>query len=400
MERFGLTPSATEVFESSGMPDPFFEDPYPFYRELRDKAPLYKHEASGLVFLTRHADIRRALFDPGTFSSARGNVLADSPQRVGRTLGSMDPPRHDQLRVIVMKGFSRERIQMAMDELRAEAKARIETLKDGPREMDFVQDFSRPLLYASLGRMLGLDAVAARRAADALGTMFKGDVAGPLGPPMPESSMTVVMDLMREQIARRRENLSDDLFSVLIEAQQNRPEMTDDAIMGNMSTVLLAGNASVGHFFPNFIVALHKHPDVRRRVLDDPSLLAHAFDEAVRWDTSTQCFARQVEKDVEVEGGKLVAGQRVVLFYAAANRDERAIESADVFDIDRRRCQHFGFGSGVHFCLGSNVAKAMILVLSELLLPLIGEYDLDLAAGRRVRHIMVRGHSTLPMRWN
>lgn len=175
--------------------------------------------------------------------------------------------------------------------------------------------------------------------------------------------------------------------------------MTDAEILGNMSTVLLAGNASVGHYFSNLIHALWLHPDQRRALIDDPGKLDAAVTECVRWDTSTQAFGRQTTRDISLHGISIPADSRLVVCYAAANRDERVIEDPDRFNIDRGRTRHFGFGSGPHICLGAPAARAMMRAILPALLPVLGDYELDIANSERVAHIMVRGFYKLPIHW-
>lgn len=375
--------------------DAFFDDPYPTYREKRESGPVFYDADRGLWMALSYTAVRQALFDYGVFSSALGNTIRDSPQRVGKTLGSMDPPRHDVLRPIIMRGFTARRIAVAVDDLLADAAQRLGELpRIGP--FDFVGDFSRPLLYSSLGRMLGLEGTQADLAAGILGNLFKG-ADGPYGLPLPEEDMRTLFGLLQDQLAYRRGHPSDDLFSVLLEAQSTDDRLTDDIILGNLSTVLLAGNASIGHFFPNIFHALYQHRDQARRVLEDPGLVPALIEEAVRWDTSTQCFARQVTEDVILDGVQVPANARIVLFYGSASRDEKSIPDAERFDIDRGKVQHFGFGAGTHHCLGALTAKRMLTPLLQQILPELGMFDLDLGNADRVKHIMVRGFKHLPM---
>jgi cytochrome P450 len=119
----------------------------------------------------------------------------------------------------------------------------------------------------------------------------------------------------------------------------------------------------------------------------------------VRWDTSTQCFARQTTTEVEIAGVAIPADSRLVVFYASANRDERAIPDPDRYDVGRAKVRHYGFGAGPHFCLGAQAARHMLRVILQELLPALGDYELDVANAQRVPHLMVRGFSRLPMRW-
>jgi cytochrome P450 len=375
----------------------FAQDPYPVYRRLRDEAPVFQHKDSGLWFLTRYADVELAMKDYQTFSSAKGNSTNESPLRVGKTLGSMDPPRHDELRRVVQRALGPDRIEAAVQltrELTAQKIAELGTTG----ACDLVADISRPVLSRVLGVLLGLDDDGSRHAGDLIEGLFHQD-EGLLGPVLDPQSFQEIFRYLGEHVSSRSTSSGDDLISILLEMQKNGAPMSEQEIVANMSTVLMAGNASIGHFFPNLIHALWLHPDQRSRVIDDPSLIPSAIEEAVRWDTSTQCFARQTTTEIELHGTTIPADSRVVVFYAAANHDERAIVEADRFDIHRKRVRHFGFGLGPHVCAGATIARAMLKAMLELLLPALGDYELDVSKAKRVEHIMVRGFANLPMRW-
>jgi cytochrome P450 len=376
----------------------FINDPYPIYKVLRDEFPVYCHKESGFYFVTRYEDVAAILQDYSTFSSSRGNAITDSPLRVGKTLGSTDPPRHDELRRVVMKGFTPARILERQPAIEAHVKRVLAEVKDRG-ECEFMSEVSRPILYGALGRMLGLEGPLADRAAELSRELFHAG-GGALGLALPPDLMKGVFDLLREQLDRRKQRRSDDLFSQLLDAQDNGSGMTDDEILGNMSTVLLAGNASVGHFFSNVMYALWCNPDQRRNLNADLSKVDAIIEECVRWDTSTQAFGRQTLRDVRIRDSIIPADGRVVVCYGAANRDERAIHNPDRFDIDRPRVRHFGFGYGPHICLGANTARSMLKTILLTLLPAIGEYDIDLSRSERVKHMMVRGFYRLSLAWS
>jgi cytochrome P450 len=257
---------------------------------------------------------------------------------------------------------------------------------------------SKPLLFEGIGRLLGLDEAAAARSAELAHGLFRHN-DGPLGAVLPPERFVEIGAFLREQLDGRQEMPGDDLFSVLLEAKRQGAPLNEDEIVANLSTVLLAGNASAGHLFPNIIHALWLHPDERSKVLDDPNRISAAIEESVRWDTSTQSFARQVMKDVNVGGVVIPRDSRAVIFYASANRDSEAIEQADRFDIDRRRVKHFGFGMGPHVCAGAFVARLMLKTIMEEIIPFFGAYELDVASANRAKHVMVRGFTNLPIHW-
>ncbi len=376
----------------------FVDDTYPTYKIMRDQYPAYRDEESGFYVVTRNEDVTNILQDFVSFSSSRGNALVDSPLRVGKTLGSMDPPRHDELRRIVMKGFTPARIQSMLPEISDHVTRVFAALKD-KGECDFMADVSRPILYGALGRMLGLEGAAADKAAEQSREIFHVIPGGALGPASGPDLMKNVFDLLGEQLERRRTDRGDDLLSLLIDAQEKGSGMTDAEILGNMSTVLLAGNASVGHYFSNFIHAMWLNKDQRRKLNADLGKLEAAIEEGVRWDTSTQCFGRQTTQDVRVGDTTIPADSRIVVCYGAANRDERVIPDPDRFDFDRPRARHFGFGFGPHICLGAPTARAMLKTILAPLLPKLGDYELDLSQSVRVKHMMARGFYKLPISW-
>lgn len=374
----------------------FVQDPYPTYKVLRDSYPAYRMEQNGFWLITRYDDVGRALADHATFSSSRGNTTVDTPVRVGKTLGTIDPPRHDELRRIILKGFTPARIEAAQPGVRDHAKSLLAELRRRGSG-DLVTDLGRPVLYTALGRMLGFDEEAARRGTELMSRLFQ-PVDGAMGSPLPGTMAPDIAKFLAGELAKRRSTRGDDLFSVLISAKEQGANLSEEEIIANMMTVLLAGNASIGHFFPNLIHALWLHPEQRKAVRDDPRLIDAAIEEGVRWDTSTQCFARHLTKGVALAGVSIPAESRVILFYGSANRDERALPDADRFDIRRSRVRHFGWGSGPHFCFGAPTAKAMLRTLVQEALPALGDYELDIANSQRVRHVMARGFKSLPIR--
>ncbi|MGY8634274.1 cytochrome P450 [Bradyrhizobium sp. 14AA] len=375
----------------------FFDDPYPTYRRMRADHPAYRCPETNLWFVSRHRDVADALARPDVFSSSAGNALSDSRLRVGKTLGSIDPPRHDELRRVVIRGVTPARIELALPWIRAELARRLDVLSPR-RRCDFVTDISRPLLFGALGRMLGLGPDSARKASELSERLFRGQT-GPAGPALDEEDRAEVIALLTEELARRRVERDDDLFSVLIAAQAAGAPLSDAEIVANMMTVLLAGNASIGHFLPNLTHALWRHPDQRSRVTADPSLVDAAIEETVRWDTSTQCFARTISAPTEIAGIAIPPGARIALLYASANRDETAIADADRFDITRGKVRHFGFGFGPHVCLGASATRSMLRTILPDLLVALGDFDIDVATAERVRHLMVRGFKSLPIAW-
>ncbi len=261
-----------------------------------------------------------------------------------------------------------------------------------------MSDIGRPVLYGAMRRMLGLDEDAAMRGVTLCEILFNAGT-GPTGSPLTPEEFRAVFVFLEEQVEKRKADRGDDMISVLLNAKDDGANLSDQEIVANMTTVLLAGNASIGHFFTNLMYAFWRHPDEWQRVRADPSKIDGAIEEGLRWDTSTQCFARQTTADVEISGTKISADSRLIVFYGSANRDERVIPNRDQFDVDRGRVLHVGFGGGRHFCFGAATTKQMLRVIVEDLMAVAEHYELDMVKATRIPHVMARGFSKLPMSW-
>jgi len=378
----------------------YLDDPYPTFKVLRDRHPAYFLDEHRLWLITRHADVQGALTNPAVWSSSRGNVVIDAAVRVGRTLGTLDPPRHDQLRAVVNKGVSPARVRTLLGETREQARERAAALA-ARRGGDIVGEFGRPILNETLARLIGLDAEDARRGAQLVETALDTSAAviGTIGN---AETSTRIYEFLLGQVTSREDSIhadsnADDFLTVLISAKKRGAPLSNEEIAANMMTVLMAGSASVVHFFGNLMRALWLHPEQKRAVCADKALIDPAIEETVRWDTSTVCFARHLLADAEVAGVRIPQGSRAMVFLASANHDERAFEDPGTFNIYRKRTRHLGFGAGPHQCLGSYTAWQVCRALLEELLPVIGDFELDLEKSVRTKFIMFRGFQVLPI---
>ena len=378
----------------------YLDDPYPTYKVLRDNHPAYFLAEHRLWLITRHADVQGALTNPSVWSSSRGNVVVDAAVRVGRTLGTLDPPRHDQLRGVVNKGVTPARVRALLPETREQAHERAASIAD-QRGGDIIGDFGRPILNRTLARLIGLDAEDARRGAQLVESALdtSASVIGTIG--NAETSARI-FEFLLGQVTSREDSVSpdsdaDDFLTVLIAAKKRGAPLSNEEIAANMMTVLMAGSASVVHFFGNLMRALWLHPEQKRAVCANKALIDSAIEETVRWDTSTACFARHLLADVEVAGVRIPEGSRALVFLASANHDERAFEDPSTFNIYRKRVRHLGFGAGPHQCLGSYTAWQVCRTLLEELLPVIGDFEIDMTNAVRTKFIMFRGFQTLPI---
>ena len=349
--------------------DPFdfavHADPYPFYRTLRRDHPAYFSAAAQCWVLSRHADIVAAMQQPLLFSSRAGNVINDSPEKVGRTVGSVDPPRHTQLRSLVNDAFGRKQLAGEVDRIRAETVRLIERLPD---RFDLVQNLTAPLAGAVMSTLLGMEDVDAGRFKRLLDiTLYRDPVTRERTADGVRAQADILV-LVADAVQRKREAPGQDLISFLLSAEADGATLTPDEVVWMARAVLGAGFESTSSFLANGTLALLNHPEQRARLAADPALLDGAVEEILRYETPAQRFSRVLTRDHALHGLTMQAGAMVIVLYGSANRDETVFERADSFDIARKPGRHLGLGHGIHFCAGAVLARMVgRIYLAELL---------------------------------
>ena len=183
-------------------------------------------------------------------------------------------------------------------------------------------------------------------------------------------------DFLTAEVAARRANPKDDLITHLAEAEIDGDRLSEREIVLTTATFVMAGVESLSSFMSMFALNLHDHPDARRRIVADPALIAPAIEESLRFNTSAQRFKRTVAREIELHGQTLRVGDKVALAFGSGNRDARKFPDPDVYDIDRRPLGHLGFGSGKHFCLGSQMARLVTEVAMKRFLERVPDYHL------------------------
>lgn len=373
------------------------EDPYPVYRRLRDEAPAYYNEARGFWALSRYDDVRAATNDWRTFTSSRGITLEPLRKGTEPHIIEMDPPRHTQLRALVSRAFTPTRIARLEAPIRARTRALIAGFAANDR-VDLIGEFAALLPMAVISEMLGVpdtDQDRLRHAADAL--LHREPDSDALTPAGIEGAM-LLYGYFDELIRARRRQQGDDLLSVLFTAEEQGHALTHSELLGFCFLLIIAGNETTTKLLGNAVFWLAENPDQRAAVRDDPTLIAAAVEETLRYDGSTQAMARAATRDVELHGEVIRAGTKVLLLYGSANRDERHWPDADRFDVRRDTAGQLGFGHGVHHCLGAALARLEARVALEELLPVLGGSRVETDGIRRVHSGNVRGFASLPVR--
>jgi cytochrome P450 len=349
-------------------------DPFPFYKTLRDEYPCFWSDEAGMWVLSRYDDIVRAGQEWQTFSSANGNMMTELPGRAGATLGTTDPPRHDRLRGLIQKAFTRRNLEGLTESIREIARAAAQGLR-GRREFDYIGDFSSKFTVRVLFMTLGLPVEDEQTVRAKAVLMVQNDPVSRAKGPEHIAAFEWVRDYATDIIAIRRKNPADDLISHFTHAEIDGDKLDDREVLLTTTTLIMAGIESLGGFMSMFALNLADFAEARRACVANPDLISDALEESLRFNTSAQRFKRCVTRDLELHGQKLKAGDFVALAYGSGNRDERQFPNADVYDIARKPRGHLGFGGGVHACLGSAIARIAIRIAVEEFHAVVPEYS-------------------------
>ena len=375
------------------------EDPYPVYRELRVHARVYRNDALGFWALSRYDDVLAAFKDPQTFSNAQGVSLERSSTGDASAVASflaMDPPRHDQLRALVSRGFTPRRVTDLEPRMRELTKHYIDSFIAAGR-CDIVQDFAAKLPMDVVSELLGVPQADRDRLRHWADTVLHREEGSPEIPAAAIQATGQLLMYFRELVADRRQHRRSDLPSALLEAEIDGTRLEDRDVMAFLFLMIIAGNETTTKLIANALYWLWKNPGERERVRRDAALIPNWIEETLRYDSSTQMLARTVTRDVELHGQQLHAGDRLLVLIGSANRDEHVFASADVFDVRRDTSQHVAFGKGTHFCLGASLARLEARVALEAIHARLPDYEIAAAKLVRVHSPNVRGFASMPI---
>ena len=337
-------------------------DPYPTYRRLRDEQPVYYNERHDFWGLSRYADVDVALRDSRRLSSAKGDILevvkADPVMPPGVFINE-DPPLHTIHRAIVGRMFTPKAIRAIEAKVRAFCVACLDPLVGSDR-FDFVADIGAELPMRTIGMLVGIpdaDQPSVRAQAHAV-------LRNKPGEPLPvKKDHYFDGDMFTDYVTWRKKNPSDDLITDLLsvefedETGVTRRIRTSELLIF-LAVIAGAGVETTGRLFGWMGKVLAEHPDQRRDLVEDPSLIPVAIEELLRFEPPGPHVARfAAESDVVFHGQTIPAGSAVLLMLASANRDERHFDDPDTFDIHRKPGGHLTFGRGAHFCLGAPLAR-------------------------------------------
>ena len=375
-------------------------DPYPTYRRLRDEAPLYHDERHDFWGLSRFADVEAALKDWHRLSSARGDILevvkADPVMPPGVFINE-DPPLHTVHRALVSRVFTPKRINALEAKVRAFCAACLDPFVGADR-FDFVVDLGAELPMRAVGMLLGIPDADQPKVRD----HAQRNLRNRPGEPLPvKKDRYFDSSMYAEYVTWRAANPSDDLITELLHVEfedvsGTTRHLTKDEILTFLVVIAGAGVDTTGRLFGWMGKVLGDHPDQRRELVDDRSLVGNAIEELLRYEPPGPHVARYVPEDVEYHGQVVPAGSALLLMLASANRDERRFEDPDRFDIHRDIGQHVTFGYGAHYCLGAALARLEGRIALDEVLQRFPDWEIDVTAARRAPTTTVRGWDSMP----
>jgi cytochrome P450 len=379
----------------------FHEDPYPYYRRLRDEAPLYRNDDLNFWALTRHADVHAGFRNSTALSNKLGvslDPISRTPEAY-RTMSflAMDDPGHLRLRTLVSKGFTPRRIRELEERVLQLTRKHLETALDSD-SFDYITEFAGKLPMDVISELVGVppeDRQHLRVLADTV--MHREDGVTDV----PQAALVAAMELLTyyaDMVRQRRRNPTDDLTGALLEAEIDGDRLADDEIMAFLFLMVVAGNETTTKLLGNAMYWAGANPDQLNGVLDDHSRVPLWVEETLRYDTSSQILARVVAEEIEFHGTTLQPGDTLLLMPGSAHRDERVFADPDEFRIGRDiGSKLLSFGSGAHFCLGAHLARMEARVALTELLARIRGYEVDTAGAVRVHSSSVRGFAHLPI---
>jgi cytochrome P450 len=386
-------------------------DPYPVFCQLREEEPLHRSHVLGGVVLTRYADVKACLNDPRLSSDRitpfvrhrRDREHAAELQELGRMLGLWavftDPPKHTQLRGLMNSAFTTR----AVERLRPRIETLVAELIDQVRglgQTDLIRDFAWPLPITVIAEMLGVpreDRPALKAWSDELAAFVGSALATPDKYERAARSAATMSDYFRDLIGKRRASPRDDLLSALVAAGERYDMTGDDELVATAILLLFAGHETTTNMIGNGILSLLRHPAELDALRADPSLIAQAIEELLRYEGPTAAMVRIALEDVALPSGTIGRGDRVFLMINAANRDPRHFDEPDRVNIRRDPNRHIAFGYGLHFCVGAPLARLEAQIAIPALLRHLPELRLMTDAPPWLDSLVFRGVRSLPL---
>jgi cytochrome P450 len=379
--------------------------PHELFARMRSEAPVMRStaaEGGDFWSVTKAEDISAVSKNPEVFSSERNGVfLRDGMPMpldvINQVILGMDPPRHTKYRGIVQKAFTPRIVAKQEEQIRERISHLIDAVCERG-ECDLVSALSVELPLQVIAEMLGVPQEDRQKLFD-----WTHQIEQSVGDPSVSGveALGQIGMYLAGKVAEKRTSPGDldDLTTALIQAEVDGEQLNDFEIAAMFGLLMFAGNDTTRNTISGGTIALIENPDQRQKLIDDPSLIDLAVEEAIRWVTPVMWFKRTPTADTEIRGVPIREGEPVILWYTSGSRDEDVISEPESFDITRDRINHSGFGGGGrHFCLGSPLARLELKLVFPEILKRLPEMELAGPIGR-TRSNWVNGFTSMPVRF-
>ncbi|MBY0163523.1 cytochrome P450 [Cytobacillus firmus] len=341
--------------------------PLEWFRQMRTESPVAAIDGGGAWNVFKYEDVKAVFTNYEVFSS-QGSSSSDDP--IESSVLRQDPPKHRQLRKLVSHAFTPRMIESLAPKIQEITTSLLdEAEKKG--KMDIVADLASPLPITVIAEMLGVS-MEYRERFKAWSDALVGDNADAYYQCQRDMS-----EYFSEIAEDRRRHPQDDLITKLVEARIDNEHLTELEIIGFCILLLVAGNETTTNLISSAVLAFDSLPEVRAAVLGDSQLLPGAIEEVFRYFSPVQLMFRSVKQDTVLRGQELKQGQFVYIWMASANHDEDVFDQPDLFNIHRNPNPHLGLGSGIHYCMGSQLARMESRIALQTLLDRYPEYRRD-----------------------
>lgn len=382
--------------------------PWEQYAWLRANAPVFRHREDpesgpGFWAITKYEDVRFVSRTPKIFSSWEKGVMLPDPDEVNLVAGrqmmlNMDPPQHDRFKLLVSRGFTPKNAPLLRPRIEELAREIVDSVVE-KGSCDFVSEIAGRLPSGLIAELMGMPRADGERLYDLTEIMHTNDDA--VAPP--EVKVAAIGEMLgyAQSVAdHKRRSPGDDLATVLVNAEVDGDRLTDSEFQWFFLLLVNAGGDTTRNLLAAGLQLLFDHPEQREILLADvDGRLGTAIEEMLRFTSPVAHFKRTVMEDVEIRGQRIPAGDRVVMFYGSANRDEDVFERADEFDVRRDPNPHVAFGAGgPHLCLGMHVARVELAVMFRELLTRMPHIEPN-GPAERMHSSFIAGIHSMPVRY-
>ena len=380
------------------------DDPYPVWKRMRSETPLYFNDRYNFYALSRYDDVARALPDWQTYRSGRGttaDVLFSGIEVPPGIILFEDPPLHDLHRRLLSRVFTPRRMLAVEDLVREFCSNALDPLRDSDG-FDFVTDLGALMPMRTIGYLLGIPEEGQQLIRDrndaSISVSSSPEGGWEASPTLFEDSLALFADYIEWRAAHPSDDLITELLNAQVEERDGtmrRLERTE--VLAYTAVVAGAGNETTARLIGFMGELLGENRSQRAELVDDPSLIASAVEETLRYEPPSPVQARYVACDVELYGHTVTEGSYMLLLNGSANRDDTRFTEPDRYDIHRQG-GHLSFGQGIHFCLGSALARLEARVAFEEVLKRWTDWEVDYENASRARTSSVRGWAKLPVK--